>query len=599
MGLTATKLRWLCSETGLGKIKGRRSRKIQETGQSRRPRQTLSVGRRHAVSLNPFEAIVIGSGATGGVAAMTLAEAGLRVLVVEAGPDRSASEALGSEPGNSVRRAEGLISGRHRRQIQHPGYWKQNPSLYADERQYPYSTPEDQPFLWTQGRQVGGRSLTWGGITLRLSDYEFKGADHDGYGQNWPITHADLDPHYSALEQLFEVRGERDGLEQLPDGRMAPALPFMPEEERFRELLTRERGIPFIHSRGFEAHQRQQTSSWPKSSSNGSSLQRALATGRVEILSNSMAEYLDMGPAQERARSVVVVNRSTGERQRLDCNLVVVCASTIATLRLLLQSESQSHSRGFSDPSGQLGKGLMDHVSCCRFFSVPRAAGRAATQQSDPSSSLSGAGSFFLPFGNAPETCAGRPFLRGYGIWGGINRFDPPWWLKRNPDHRLGFLIGHGEVLSDARNQVCLSQRCDPLGVPMPHISCRWRANEQAMVEHMQSTIQDCINVAGGVTTSLADQVHLPLVKPLVAKALSAQEDAPAPGYYIHEVGGAPMGTSEDNSVVDRWNRLWRCPNVLVVDGACWPSSGWQSPTLTMMAITRRACLAAVTPEND
>lgn len=548
---------------------------------------------------HPFDAIVIGSGATGGVAAMTLAKVGVRVLVVEAGPDQTPEQALGSEPANSFRRAEGLLSGRHQRQSQHPGYWKQNPALYADEHQYPYITPADQPYLWTQGRQVGGRSLTWGGITLRLSDYDFKAADADGYGQSWPIGHDDLDPHYSALERFFQVRGNQDGLQHLPDGVLAPALPLLPEEESFRSALRRHRGVPLIHSRGFSARPPGSQSSWPQSSSNGSTLLHAMASGRVELLSGSMVVNLVMHPGQDKARAVVVVDRSSGEQRLLEADLIVLCASTIASLRLLLQSEQQHDSRGFRDSSGLLGQGLMDHVSCCRFFSVPSLTGRTPMQEQDPSSLLSGAGSFFLPFGNDPAHCNGRSFLRGYGLWGAINRFDPPWWLKRQPDHRLGFLIGHGEVLASEANRVSLSDRCDPLGVPMPMISCRWGPNEKAMVTHMQNTIRDCIDIAGGTSASLADLLHLPFVEPVVRGAIAVQEDAPPPGYYIHEVGGAPMGLREETSVVDSCNRLWRCRNVLVVDGACWPSSGWQSPTLTMMAITRRACLEALRPASD
>ena len=152
------------------------------------------------------------------------------------------------------------------------------------------------------------------------------------------------------------------------------------------------------------------------------------------------------------------------------------------------------------------------------------------------------------------------------------------------------------EVLADERNNVCLSEHCDPCGIPMPQISCRWGQNEKAMVRDMQRTIQDCIAVAGGTAASLADLVHLPLIEPIVRSAAAVQDDAPPPGYYIHEVGGAAMGHHENTSVVDRWNRLWRCPNVLVVDGACWPTSAWQSPTLTMMAISRRATRLALRP---
>ena len=142
------------------------------------------------------DAIVVGSGACGGVAALALAEAGLKVLVLEAGPELSAPRAFGSEPLNSLKRLAAVSSGRQTLAAQHPGYWKANPDLYVNEWENPYSTPDGQPFLWTRGRQVGGKSLTWGGITLRLSDSEFAAAERDWYGRSWPIRHADLAPYY-------------------------------------------------------------------------------------------------------------------------------------------------------------------------------------------------------------------------------------------------------------------------------------------------------------------------------------------------------------------------------------------------------------------
>jgi len=154
-------------------------------------------------------------------------------------------------------------------------------------------------------------------------------------------------------------------------------------------------------------------------------------------------------------------------------------------------------------------------------------------------------------------------------------------------------------VLAEAHNHVSLSTQTDRWDVPIVHIDCRWGLNEEAMVEHMQSTMKQAIEAAGGEMRPLQDLVHMPLIEPLVAGSAALASGAPPPGYYIHEVGGAAMGSDECTSVVDRWNRLWRCPNVLVVDGACWPTSAWQSPTLTMMAVTRRACQQAIKGGND
>ena len=543
----------------------------------------------------PYEVIIVGSGATGGMAALTMAKAGVRVLIIERGPELEIKQANGTEPCNMIRRVIGITTGKYQNQPQHPGFWKSNPLLYADKKTNPYIYPKKAPFIWTQGNQVGGRSLTWGGITLRLGREDFEAAKSKNYKIQWPIDYKDLEPHYSEIEKFLKIYGNKDSLNQIPDGEYIGYIPFTESEKIFGSNIKNKLNLPFIHSRGFGPNE--DKTKWPTYSSLGSTLKKAVSLGKVEILSNHIAEKLVLNKDRKSAKSVIVINQKNGERIELDCKLIILCSSTIQTIRFLLSSEEKNNSNGLIDPSQSLGLNLMDHISTCRFFTIPNDSNLNKLQNKNNNQKLSGAGSFFIPIGR--DSSNKNNFFGGYGIWGGIDRFEPPDLLKKYKNTKMGFLIGHGEVLPNRENTVTLSKLTDQYDIPIPKISMCWRKNERNMVKEMNRVIQLIIKSGNGTMLPVHEILNVPFAKTFLNKAVAIKNDPPPPGYYIHEVGGAAMGNKREKSVVDSWNRLWECKNVLVVDGACWPTSSWQSPTLTMMAITKRACEKAIISLKD
>jgi choline dehydrogenase-like flavoprotein len=266
--------------------------------------------------------------------------------------------------------------------------------------------------------------------------------------------------------------------------------------------------------------------------------------------------------------------------------MVFLCASTIETLRILMSSKSAEHPEGLGAGSGVLGRGVMDHISSNNWFFMPDV-------PDEPGHELLGSDSFIIPrFVNVGGHKAS--YLRGFGMWGGIQRMPIPNFLKRKHGVALGFMCAMGETLPHQDNRVTLDPDVkDRWGLPVPHLACRWTDNDLAVAKAGRAAAAEMITAAGGVVTTLPEIFRTPLIGNFM-KGLDDLSNCTPPGLFVHEVGGARMGTSPKSSVVDPHCRCWDAPNVYVTDGACWVSSGWQNPTLTEMAITVRAAAHAV-----
>jgi choline dehydrogenase-like flavoprotein len=495
-----------------------------------------------------YDAIVVGSGAAGGMAAKCLTDGGATVLLLEAGPEL-APDAWGER--ERSREEFAALKVRQPIQSQNLLYNKKNCHLFVDDVDHPYATEPGAHFNWIRSRQAGGRTLVWSRFALRMCEDDFKSAEADGTGAPWPISYRDLAPYYDRVEALIGVRGTPEGLSSLPDGVFLPRPTAAYVRTLGRQLAERHPERRMIPSREVADEARAPGSGAPSYASIGSTLLQC-DRQRLTLRTNCVVARIELGSSGQ-ARGVVYVDRTTLKSYEVSARVVVLCASTIESARILLASTTPDCPAGLGNSSGALGHYLMDHFGGSRVV----AAGRV--QDAEPGS----VERVYIPRFDHRERRA-EDFARGYGIQG-----------EFNVDARGSCVLTlgvFGEVLPRYENAVALDGTMkDACGLAVPRIRFAYSDNERRMALHAQAAIGEIVD-ALRFRTLVAHDAMLP------------------PGTRAHELGGVRMGTSPKNSVLDGFNQCWDVKNLFVTDGSCFPSAGYKGPTLTIMALTARAC---------
>lgn len=503
-----------------------------------------------------YDAVVVGAGAAGGWAAKELCERGLTVLLLDAGPqlDSRRDFPLPAAPERRLlARLTAAVQGQPI-QMRCAAFSARTRRFFVSDRENPYTTPARRPFNWFRGRQIGGRLHVWARVTPRLSDLELKAATHDGYGRDWPLSYDELAPYYDRVEEFLGVRDD---------------LALTLEEKRFKAAVEDALPDRRVLSPRLARHEPDRQPS---------TIRAAERTGRLVLRPDCVVRSVSVDPATGKATGVSYVDRVTKESAETGAAVVVLCASTIETLRIMLNSTSPAHPRGLGNSSGRLGQGLMDHV-LTGLGGPLRNYHPARPEAADPYDF--GAVTGFQVPSSTNATTRHASFLRGWGFQGAIGRGAPVW-----------YFLAHGEMLARDENRVMLDPATtDAWGVPAAHISCAPGPNEVAMAADQLETMRELAGAAGlePRTTPSGKKLEAFAFR-LWRRRLLSESGAFLPGTAAHEIGGAGIGDDPSESVLSKFNQCWEADNVFVTDGASFPSGCWQNVTLTIMALTVRAC---------
>jgi choline dehydrogenase-like flavoprotein len=537
-----------------------------------------------------YDAVVVGSGAAGGMAATELCLKGLKVLLLEAGPKLD----LVNDFQHHKKPYEFAFRG-HIRPSEQAKYnyvvneW--NRPSFVNELEHPYT---GKKYAWVRARAVGGKTLHWGLVALRFSPRDFRAASYDGFGVNWPIAYEDVEPYYTRVEQMIGVCGNADHLENNPDSHFLKPVPLTCPEAVFRSAIHAklpERHVIYgrsatatepINGRApchYCGHCGRVCNVSASFSSAGVLLPIAEKTGNLTLRTNAVAWKI-LQDKEGKARSVLFVDRQTREPQEAFGKVIVLGAGAMESTRILLNSKDGDYPNGLANSSGVLGKYFCEQIMAGSIMGVvPKLRGR---RSSADDARPDGAGIYIPRFRNLQDK---QPnFIRGYGFEGGGGSSEFPGFARKIPGFGAGFkeevkknyaavfsIGGFGEVLARPENYVEIDPEVrDAWGIPVLKFNIEWASNELAMARDMVDTQREMFQTAG-------------------IEVMTERTTSLPPGWSIHEAGTARMGDDPKQSVVNKFNQCHDIKNLFVVDASSFVSSTEKNPTLTILMLAMRA----------